>query len=52
MVNIVLDKLSDNQLLERYLDGDENAFKELIIRYKNENFAIPVFVNSAYLYSE
>ena len=39
MVNIVLDKLTDNQLLERYLDGDENAFQELTSRYKNSLYS-------------
>ena len=35
MVDIVLEKLTDTQLLGRYLDGDENAFRELVTRYKN-----------------
>jgi RNA polymerase sigma-70 factor (ECF subfamily) len=34
-----LKKLSDAQLLERYSQGDERAFRELVSRYKNSLYA-------------
>ncbi len=34
-----LKKLSDAQLLERYSEGDERAFRELVSRYKNSLYA-------------
>jgi RNA polymerase sigma-70 factor, ECF subfamily len=35
IVDVNLTKLTDAQLLERYAGGDENAFRELVARYKN-----------------
>jgi len=34
-----LEKLSDAQLLERYSQGEERAFRELVSRYKNSLYA-------------
>ncbi len=34
-----LKKLTDAELLNRYSDGDENAFRELVNRYKNSLYA-------------
>jgi len=35
IVDAALKKLTDSELLERYSGGDENAFRELVTRYKN-----------------
>jgi RNA polymerase sigma-70 factor, ECF subfamily len=35
MVDVNLKKLTDAQLLGRYTDGDEAAFREIVSRYKN-----------------
>jgi RNA polymerase sigma-70 factor, ECF subfamily len=35
MVDVNLKKLTDAELLDRYADGDEAAFHELVARYKN-----------------
>jgi RNA polymerase sigma-70 factor (ECF subfamily) len=33
------DKVSDSELLQRYREGDEQAFREIITRYKNPLYA-------------
>ncbi len=35
IVDVALKRPTDNELLERYSGGDENAFRELVTRYKN-----------------
>ena len=45
-VKSVPEKLSDNELLMRYREGDEWAFRELVSRYKNSLYAfLRRFVN-------
>ena len=33
------DKVTDSQLLQRYKEGDEDAFREIVTRYKNPLYA-------------
>ncbi len=33
------DKITDSQLLQRYKEGDEDAFREIVTRYKNPLYA-------------
>ena len=33
------EKLTDAELLEHYMDGDEAAFQEIVARYKNSLYA-------------
>jgi RNA polymerase sigma-70 factor (ECF subfamily) len=35
----VLEKVSDSELLQRYRQGDEHAFREIVTRYKNSLYA-------------
>ncbi len=39
IVDIAFKELSDNELLERYSVGDESAFRELVVRYKNSLYS-------------
>ena len=42
----VTDKVSDSELLQRYRQGDEQAFREIVSRYKNSLYAfLRRFVN-------
>ena len=42
------EKLSDAELLERYKDGDEAAFREIVSRYRNSLYAfLKQFLNQA-----
>lgn len=42
----VAEKLSDSELLQRYRQGDEQAFREIVSRYKNSLYAfLRRFVN-------
>lgn len=38
-IKTVLDKTSDSELLERYRKGEEEAFREIVSRYKNSLYA-------------
>jgi RNA polymerase sigma-70 factor (ECF subfamily) len=43
-------KLSDSELLSRFRDGDEDAFREIVSRYKNSLYAfLRQFLNRHYL---
>ncbi|MBN2588947.1 MAG: RNA polymerase sigma factor [Sedimentisphaerales bacterium] len=39
IVDTAFKKLSDNELLKRYSVGDESAFRELVVRYKNSLYS-------------
>ena len=38
-MDLPIDKLTDSQLLQRYRAGDEDAFREIVNRYKNSLYA-------------
>ena len=38
-MNRAFEKLTDAELLEHYMDGDEAAFQEIVARYKNSLYA-------------